>query len=191
MVNNKKKQDTIVISKDRLLKGVGITVGILLLLIVCFVASSNNSEKYQENTTTEESSDDDVLETAIKEAGEVSEEQRTAPNEITIDEYLNIYNGSEKKLVLLSRPTCQYCQIATPIIENIIYKYDVDINYINTDKLDDESNTKLISSDEYFQEGYGTPTLLVVGDSQIVDQIDGLTTRDDYINFFKQYGFME
>lgn len=192
MAKNKKSSDTIVISKDKLLKVVGITIGILLFLVVCFAISSSNSEKYHESKTTEQdSSGDDSLETAIKEAGEVSDEERVSPTEITVDEYLDIYNGKENQIILLSRPTCQYCQIATPILENIIYKYGVKINYINTDNLDDDSNAKLVTSDDYFSEGYGTPTLLVVGNGEIKDTIDGLATRDDYISFFKQYGFME
>lgn len=193
MAKNKKSSDTIVISKDKLLKVVGITIGILLFLVVCFAISSSNSEKYQESKTTEHDSSggDDSLETAIKEAGEVSDDERVSPTEITVDEYLDIYNGKENQIILLSRPTCQYCQIATPILENIIYKYGVKINYINTDNLDDDSNAKLVTSDDYFSEGYGTPTLLVVGNGEIKDTIDGLVTRDDYISFFKQYGFME
>ena len=40
MAKKTNKQDTIVISKDKLLKGIGITVGVLLIIILCFVASS-------------------------------------------------------------------------------------------------------------------------------------------------------
>lgn len=190
MANNKKKQDTIVISKDKLLKGIGITVGVLLLVVVSFALSANNSEAYQESsTTTEESSGDDVLQLAIKQAGEISDDERTSPKEITIDEYLDIYNGSSQKLVLISRPTCQYCQIATPILENIIYNYGVEINYLNTDEFDDDANSKFVSSDEYFSEGYGTPMLLLVGNGKLVDQVDGLTTRDEYLSFLKKYGW--
>lgn len=191
MANNKKRKEVIVISKDKLLKGVGITIGIVLFLIICFVISSSHTETYKESTIQEEDSGDDVLQTAILQAGEVSDDERKQPNEITIDEYLNMYNGKGQQLVLLSRPTCQYCKIATPIIENIIYKYNVTIHYINTDELDSDENSKLVTSDEYFSQGYGTPTLLVVGNGQILDQIDGLTTKDEYISFFQKYGFME
>ena len=190
MAKKTNKQDTIVISKDKLLKGIGITVGVLLIIILCFVASSKNTENYSEKSTTEESSGEDILQLAIKQAGEVNEDERTAPNQITIDEYLNLYKGSEEVLVLLSRPTCQYCQIAKPIIENLIYEYNIKINYLNTDELGEDGNSKLISSDEYFAEGYGTPILLLVGNGKIINQVDGLTTRDEYISFFKENGFM-
>lgn len=193
MKNKKKEKEVIVISKDKLLKWIGITFGILIFLLICFIVSSNNSEVYKESTNQEETENggDDILQTAISQAGEVSDDEREQPNEITVDEYLNMYHGNEQKIILLSRPTCQYCKIATPIIENIIYKYHVNINYINTDEIDADDNSNLVTSDEYFSEGYGTPTLLLVGNDQIIDQIDGLTTRDEYIKFFQKYGFME
>ena len=73
---------------------------------------------------------------------------------------------------------------------NLIYEYNIKINYLNTDELGEDGNSKLISSDEYFAEGYGTPILLLVGNGKIINQVDGLTTRDEYINFFKENGFM-
>ena len=193
MAKSSKNNDVIVIQKDKLFKVIGISVGLILFIIICFSISANNSEEYSEhnNTATEESSGDDVLQTAIKQAGEISDAERTAPKQINIDKYLEYYNGTSKKVILFSRPTCQYCQVATPLIENIIYKYNIEINYINTDELDDDGNSKLVKSDEYFSEGYGTPLLLIVGDGKIVDYIEGLTTRDEYINFLKKNKIME
>ncbi len=183
--------DQIVISKSKLLKGIGITVGIILLLVICFFASTTNTEKYSEADSSSNLSDEELYEVAVKNASEVSDEERVSPHEISVDEYVDLYKSDKKSLVLFSRPTCQYCQIATPILENIIYKYKVEINYINTDELSDDDNASLVSSDEYFSEGYGTPLLLVVGNGEIIDKIEGLTTKDNYISFFKEYEFME
>ena len=190
MATNKKKDDEIVISKKKLFKTLALFTAFLLFLIICF----SISEEYKESSSSEETSETDSdsgLQDIIQEAGEISDDEKTEPNEISIDRYLELYNGSENKIILLSRPTCQYCQIATPIIENIIYKYGVEINYLNTDELGDDGNTKLISSDEYFSEGYGTPLVLVVGNGKIVDKIEGLATKSEYISFFKRYNFME
>ena len=48
-----------------------------------------------------------------------------------------------------------------------------------------------MESNDYFKEGFGTPLMLVVQDGKIVDKIDGLVTKDNYMSFFKEYGFME
>lgn len=183
---------TIEIEKGKLIKTILISLGIILVCALCFLVSANSSEEYQESSPTEDASDEgSVIEVATKEAGEVSDDERKSPTEISIDNYLEMYDGEGSNLVLISRPTCQYCKIATPIIENLIYEYNIEMGYLNPDNMSDEDTSKLISSDDYFSEGYGTPLVMVVGDGKITDKIEGLVTRDSYIAFFKEYGFME
>lgn len=191
--NKNKKVIKIEIEKNKLIKTSVITVLILAVFLICFLVSNSKSESYSTSKSTETTEQDDtgILQQATKEAGEISDDERTSPNEISIDEYINLYGSSDYSLVLISRPTCQYCKIATPIIENIIYEKNVNINYLNSDNFSEEDNNKLISSDGYFSEGYGTPLLLVVGNNSIKDKIEGLTSKDSYEAFFKQYGFME
>lgn len=187
----KKKDNEIVIQKDKLFKISVIVIASLLFILVSFSISNSASEKYKENSTSGNDSSGNTLEIATKEAGEINDDERTSPNEISIDDYFDLYNGSQNSIVLLSRPTCSYCKIATPILENIIYKYNVKINYLNIDNLGDDDVAKLVSSDDYFSQGYGTPLLLVVGDGKISDQVEGLTTKSEYISFFKENNFME
>lgn len=183
--------DQIIISKSKLYKTVGITLGVVLFLVISFMVSSNNSEEYKDGNSSVEQNEEDLYEIALKDAASVVDEKRKNPKEISIDDYINLYNEDGGKIVLLSRPTCNYCQIATPILENIIYETDIEINYINTNELDDDGNKKLVSSDEYFNDGFGTPLLLVVGDGEIKDKIEGLTTKDNYISFFEKNKFLE
>lgn len=191
--NKKKKVIKFEVEKGKLIKMILVVLLVIIICLICFFASSSKSKPYSKSSTTTESSEEDnsVLEQATKEAGKVSDEERTAPKEITISEYMDLYQSEEDSLVLISRPTCQYCKIATPIIENIIYEDNVEIHYLNADNLSDDDTATLVSSDEYFQEGYGTPLLLVVGNSSIKDKVEGLVTKESYQAFFQQYGFME
>lgn len=168
-------------------------IGIVFLIcIISFAVSNSNLEKYSNNTSNSNiGNEEDILQIATKDAGSVKDNERTAPTEISTDDYLNLYNGSDKKLILFSSPSCDYCKIATPILENLIYQYKVEINYLNTGNLSDEDRKKIMESNDYFKEGFGTPLMLVVQDGKIVDKIDGLVTKDSYISFFKEYGFME
>lgn len=189
-----KNDKTIEISKRKLIVGVIIVVLVILLCLVCFLGSNSVSKKYSTsstNTDTSSSEGEDILEQATKEAGEISEEQRTSPTDISVDDYIELYKGDDLSLVLLSKESCGYCQIAVPIIENIIYESGVKINHVDVGEMSSEDSAKLISSDDYFSEGYGTPLLMVVGEGSIKDKIEGLTTKDSYIEFFKKYGFME
>ena len=112
-------------------------------------------------------------------------------NEIDIDEYLDLLKGDEASIIYVARPTCHYCQEMEPIVRNIVYEYGIEVNYLNTDELDDEGQSKLIKSDDYFSEGYGTPLLLVVKDDEIVDIQEGLNNKDTTVNFFKDNGLIE
>lgn len=185
------KNDKIVveIEKKKLIQIIAIVVVVFLVCIISFAVSNLNSEGYKDNNM--DTSGDDILKIATKEAGEISNDERTKPNEVSIDEYLELFKSENRKLVLLSKETCSYCQIATPILENIIYKHNVDINYLNVGNLSGEDTQKLISSSDYFSEGYGTPLIFIVQNGEIVDKIDGLVTKESYMEFFKQYGFME
>ena len=112
-------------------------------------------------------------------------------NEIGIDEYLDLLKGDEASIIYVARPTCHYCQEMEPIVKNIVYEYGIEVNYLNTDELDDDGQAKLVKSDDYFSEGYGTPLLLVVKDDEIVDIQEGLTDKDTTVNFLKDNGFID
>lgn len=158
----------------------------ILMIICCFVGGGDDSKelKLSEDAST-------IMANAEKESAAVSDEEKKEFNNINVDTYLEYYNGEEEKLVLIASPTCQYCQIAEPIIQNIAYNYNIDINYLNTNEISKEDGEKLMSSDEFFSEGFGTPLLLIVSNGQIKDKVDGLTDKAHYVEFFKNYEFIK
>ncbi|MBQ6497648.1 MAG: conjugal transfer protein TraF [Bacilli bacterium] len=163
-------------------------IGILTLLVVVIVISCFVKVKPQ---TGELSNDGDVIfENAQKESSAVADAEKGDFVQIDINQYMEMYNGTEKQLVLIARPTCTYCQIAEPIIQNIIYKYNVTVNYLNTDDLDENGEETLTSSNEALKD-VGTPTLLVVSEGTIHNTVDGLTDTAHYEQFMKDNGFIE
>lgn len=165
---------------------------IILVLILIIICASIGGKK--EDTTKNATSTENVEQTltnAQKESEAVKDSEKKDFTQINIDKYLEYYAGSENTLILIARPTCHYCQIAEPIIQNIAYKYDIDINYLNTDNFSDDDQEKLIKSDKSFEEGFGTPLLLVVSNNKIVDKVDGLTDAAHYEEFFKKYGYIK
>lgn len=172
-------------------------VGIILVCALCFFASESSTKKkgdsYQQsnNSTTTGGSVDDVSAQAREESDNVAEDEKKDFTDITMDEYLELYKGEESKLVLFSRPTCGYCQIAEPILQNIAYRKDITIYHLNTDEFSADDEEKLVKSDDYFSGGFGTPLLVVVSDSKIVDAVSGLTNTANYEEFFTKYGFIK
>ena len=170
------------------------TIIILLLVIVfggSYFASEIKSNKNTSSKTTTTTNDQKDTATDSDNDAEISEDKQAELNSIDIDKYLSLKKGSDKSIIYISRPTCHYCQQEDPIIKNIVYETNVTVNYLNTDELDDEGNSKLIKSDDYFSEGYGTPLILVVQKNKIVDKIEGLTSKEDIVSFFKKYDFIK
>lgn len=165
---------------------------VVLVLIIVFGASYFTSElKECDNggsTTTTSSTNN-----SSNDSSDISEDEQGDLNEIDIDEYLDLLKGDEASIIYVARPTCHYCQQMEPIVKNIVYEYGIEVNYLNTDELDDEGQADFIKSNDYFDEkgGYGTPMLIVVKDDEFVDVLEGLTDKDTAVNFFKDNGLIE
>ena len=161
-------------------------IGVVLVIVLLIISCTINSDKGKDSTEDMKQ----IIYNAQEESQNVKEEEQKEFTEINIDEYLNKYNNEEKSLVLIGRPTCHYCQIAEPILHSIAYKYDININYLNTDNFQNDDGRKLVESDQFFSDGFGTPLLLVVSNKSINDKISGLTDTKHYIEFLKENGYI-
>lgn len=164
----------------------GIVLAVILIVISSMIGTDSN------NTKTDKVTEDGqtIVTNAQKESEAVKDDEKKDFTQIDVDKYLEYYAGEENKIVLIARPTCHYCQIAEPILQNISFKYDIEINYLNTDEFSDDDQTKFVNSDETFKDGFGTPFLLVVSNNKIVSSISGLTDEAHYLSFFKSNGFI-
>jgi len=162
-----------------------IALVVVLLILASTVGNKSDKEEVLSNDPTI------ILANAREESASVKENEKKEFIQIDINEYMNYYNGEEPTLILLARPTCGYCQIAEPIIQNIAYEYNLDIHYLNTDNFTDEAQTTFVQSDEFFNTGYGTPILYIVMKGQILDKVDGLTDRAHYVEFLRMNGYIK
>ena len=184
----------------KIVTGIVVAVGVILVCALCYFASSAVSAKAGDNysesdnsnsSTTSSSSASDMTSRAQEESANVPDDEQKDFNDIDIDEYLDLYDGSEDSIVLFSRPTCVYCQIAEPILHHIAYQYKLTINHVNTDEMSSSDETKLVESDDYFSDGFGTPLLVVVSNGEIVDMVSGLVDTENYVKFFTKHGFID
>lgn len=184
----------------KIVTGIVVAVGVILVCALCYFASSAVSAKAGDNysesdnsnsSTTSSSSASDMTSRAQEESANVPDDEQKDFNDIDIDEYLDLYDGSEDSIVLFSRPTCGFCQIAEPILHHIAYQYKLTINHVNTDEMSSDDETKLVESDDYFSDGFGTPLLVVVSNGEIVDMVSGLVDTENYVKFFTKHGFID
>ncbi len=120
-------------------------------------------------------------------------------NDITIDEYLELMKSEEPLIIYVARPTCSFCQKQQPIIKKVGGKYNLDINYLNTEEFWDyekedytEDGYKFINSNQVYidEGGFGTPNTLIVQNGKVVDAIYQLATEQELVNLFNKYGFI-
>lgn len=113
-------------------------------------------------------------------------------NEVTLDEYLQLLNGSEKSIVLIARPTCYYCEKFAPILKEAMEDMNLTINYIDTDKLSSDDMDKLEDSASFFKkesESWGTPTVLIVQNGDSIADNEGYTDLTSIKKFFSDNGY--
>ena len=161
---------------------------VALILVFAFGSGDKNKSNKEEANSSEV---DTILANAQKESETVKPNEIKEFSNIDVTAYLEYYAGEDTKLVLVARPTCHYCQIAEPILQNVAYKYDLNIHYLNTDDFSEDDDQKFIESDEFLADGVGTPLLMNVGNGKIIDKVDGLTDSEHYIQFFKDNGYIK
>ncbi len=175
----------------RIMVGMVVAVGIVLLCSLCYFASSAATNKLGDTYAKASNNANNITARAQEESEKISEDEMKDFEDIDVDTYIDLYNDDEKAVVLFSRPTCGFCQIAEPILHHIAYQYDLTIKHVNTDEMDSDDSTNLVESDDYFSEGFGTPLLVVVANGKIIDVVSGLVDTSSYIDFFSDNGLIE
>ena len=171
-------------------KAIIVTTTFLAILLLLLVVATLMGRKVDKVDTINRDAET-IISTAVRESKAVKNNEKKDFTQIDVEKYLELLSKPDNQIVLVARPTCHYCQIAEPIIQNIMYEYDIGLYYLNIDSFDEEDQNNFITSNEYFTNGFGTPMLLCIKEGQIVDMIDGLMDRYGYIEFLKTYGLIK
>ena len=119
--------------------------------------------------------------------GGKKEEKLKEYTSINVDQYLRYYKEDKDRLIIVGNAGCEYCKAAAPIIQSIMYKYNLDIYYVSTDDFTEETEDEFMNSNELLN-SFSTPFLFVV---EIKDSIKGLQEEKEYIEFFKNNEFIK
>lgn len=100
------------------------------------------------------------------------------------DKFVEVFNANENTLVYIGRPTCSYCQLLTPSLDEMTERYDFNYVYINTDKLGSSFMKKILSHLNITS--VGTPYLAIVSNSKVVDTQNGYADYDETFKFLQK-----
>lgn len=98
--------------------------------------------------------------------------------------------SKELNLLFLGKPTCSYCVMLQPLMDNLSEKYDFDYTYVNVNKLTDSQFNKTASKLNIDTENFGTPYLAIVKDGKKVAEQPGYVEEDDLFNFLQNNGII-
>lgn len=110
--------------------------------------------------------------------------------EIKYDELLTKLDNKDSFVLLLSQTTCSHCKEFKPRLSSVARKYKLEVYYLETDLLDEETFNEL-KSKFWFS---GTPTTIFITDGEektAATRINGQTTEEKIINKLKSNGFID
>lgn len=100
------------------------------------------------------------------------------------DEFLDAYNGTENTLVYIGRPTCGYCSLLSPNLEEMADRYKFDYIYLNTDEINSSIMQKVLK--DLGLTSVGTPYLAIVSNGKVVARQNGYTDYDVTFKFLQE-----
>lgn len=101
-----------------------------------------------------------------------------------------LLESNEIELVFLGRPTCSYCVMIQPSMDNLSKKYNFEYTYVNIDKLSTSQFNKIANKLDIETTNFGTPYLAIVKNGKKVAEQPGYLDEDELFSFFQTNGLI-
>ncbi len=112
-------------------------------------------------------------------------------NNISVDDYFELLDKKEVSLVYIGRDSCRFCMMQNNVLKNLMDKYKIKVNFINTNKLKDADISRMVETYNDFKEnGLGTPTVMLVGNKEIIMYKRGYVKEEELTKALKEYNFI-
>lgn len=110
---------------------------------------------------------------------------------IDISKYLSLFNSKSLELIVIGRDDCTFSSAQDIVLKDIIKEYNVKVNYINLNLLDDYAIEALYSSYSVFTtDRLATPTILLVRDGKVELYKKGYTSYDNLVQLLKDNNYI-
>ena len=112
-------------------------------------------------------------------------------NNISVDDYFKLLDKDDISLVYIGRDSCRFCMMQNGVLKNLMDKYNIKVNFINTNKLKDNDTKRIAETyDDFKENGLGTPTVLLVGKKEIIMYKRGFVKEEELTKALKEYNFI-
>lgn len=122
---------------------------------------------------------------------QVQEYDASMFKQVTPDEFVEAFKGSETQVIYIGRPTCSYCAAFLPTLQQAQKDYNYTTLYLNIDEVDSSEISKITDLDEWLNTYYGTtPLVIVVKDGKIQGEgWVGYAEYDTFAAYLENLGF--
>ena len=122
---------------------------------------------------------------------QVQEYDASMFKQVTPDEFVEAFKGSETQVIYIGRPTCSYCAAFLPTLQQAQKDYNYTTLYLNIDEVDSSEISKITGLDEWLNTYYGTtPLVIVVKDGKIQGEgWVGYAEYDTFAAYLENLGF--
>ena len=155
--------------------------------IIIAIDYHNNGKTRNENSSSEKSNGNG---TNTNTGNDEQEYDVSMFTEISAEELVNLYNGDEKALIYIGRPTCGYCVAFLPSLQQAQEELGYKTYYYDISNVTDEDYNNITGLNDFMANNFGyTPMVIVVQNGQILSADgsgEGWVGYSDY-DTFKAY----
>lgn len=106
------------------------------------------------------------------------------------EEIMEKIENDESFVFIIGTSTCPACTQYKPVVEELIESKDVEVFYIESDKVDQEAVLELVEN--YLDnELEWTPTTYFVVDGEVNEVLPGALRYTELVAKFEEYGFIQ
>lgn len=105
--------------------------------------------------------------------------------------YNQILNENTNDVLFLGRPSCIFCNLLKPILEETSEKYHIQYRYINTDWLTKKELEKVLEKLRIKKESFSTPRLIITNGNRIKDHYIGYMDDINLFYYFQRNGLID
>ena len=109
-------------------------------------------------------------------------------SEEIMDEFYKYFNNKKVKIIYYASSSCGYCELQTPIMEQIDKDYDIDYLYIDSTKLTSSDRKKMLKELDIEQ---ATPTTVVVKNGKVIGTQAGYADGKEMVEFLKEHKVLD
>lgn len=126
----------------------------------------------------------------LEDGEEIKESEQADLTDMDIAGLKKAVSNKDKKFVFLGSEYCGWCNYQKPILKYLVYKYDVEINYLNVGEMNEDGQAYLASLHDDLA-SFGTPTFIVVENGKVTYVDSGARGTKPMISLLTEQGFIK